>query len=59
MQLVHLEQDSPEAITRFNALAAEVYKADPVWAPASETTLDGLWTSATPASHVLFKPLLV
>jgi hypothetical protein len=59
MQLVHLEKDSSVALTRFRALATEVYRADPIWAPASETTLDRLWAAATTASHFLFQPLIV
>ena len=59
MQVVHLEPDSPGALTRFKCMTAEVYKSDPVWAPASETTLDAHWAAATPPSHFLFQPLLV
>jgi len=58
MQVVHLDRESPQALARFKTVATEVYKADPIWAPASEATLDGHWATATPASHLLFQPLL-
>lgn len=59
MRLVELDKEDRNSLTRFMALAAEVYKADAVWAPASETTLEAHWAVAKSDSHLLFQPLLV
>ena len=59
MQLVELNKHDRNSLTRFMALAAEVYEADPVWAPASETTLEAHWAASKSDSYLLFQPLLV
>lgn len=58
MRIVELDKENRDSLKRFRALAAEVYEADPVWAPASEDTVEKHWAAATPDSYLLFQPFL-